>query len=211
MKLYAAFFGTGLLLATISFSFPEMNRNTLDETFESKGQLSANPVDSLFLLQEWTGPYGGVPAFDKMQVDLLKPALLEGMQMSQREFNAIAEDPEAPDFENTIEAWERAGQALDRALTYYWIYSSNLSTPEYRAIQTEMAPLLSEHYTRITQNEKLFQRVKAVYEASLSDPLDPDKQRLVELVYKRFARNGADLDPEKKEKYKEINKELSEL
>ncbi len=211
MKKFTACFGAALLLAVIFLSFSPVNESILNEDQRTQTPNQLDPGDSLFLLQDWTGPYGGVPPFDKMRLEHLKPALIKGMEISQKEYEAIADAAGAPNFENTIAAWERAGKDLDRALTCYWIYSSNLSTPEFRAIQTEMAPLLSEHYTRINQNEKLFHKVRTVYEASLKNPLDPDQQRLVELVYKRFARNGADLDPDKKARYTEINKELSEL
>jgi len=163
------------------------------------------------LLQEWTGPYGGVPAFDKMKVADVKEAMLQGMELNLKDIEAIAENPETPTFENTIEAMERAGKELDRGSAYYGILSGNMSTPEFRDIQAELAPQFSEFRSKITQNEKLFERIKAVYEASQKDPLPADQQRVVELVYQRFEMNGANLDPEKKERYAAINKELSSL
>ena len=167
-------------------------------------------VDNL-LLKEWTGPYGGVPAFDKMKVEDVKPAMLQGMELNLKDIDAIANNPEAPTFENTIEEMERAGQELDRAFNYYGILSSNMSSPEFRDIQSELAPLFSEFSSKITQNEKLFARVKAVFDASQETPLEADQQRVVELTYKGFAMNGAELDKEKKERYAAINKELSTL
>ena len=167
-------------------------------------------VDNL-LLQEFTGPYGGVPAFDKMKVEDVKPAMLQGMELNLKDIDVIANNPDAPTFENTIEEMERAGQELDGAFRYYGILSSNMSTPEFRDIQSELAPLFSEFTSKITQNEKLFARVKAVYDASQETPLEADQQRVVELTYKGFAMNGAELDKEKKERYAAINKELSTL
>jgi len=167
-------------------------------------------IDNL-LLKEWTGPYGGVPAFDKMKVEDVKPAMLQGMELNLKDIDAIANNPEAPTFENTIEEMERAGQELDRAFNYYGILSSNMSSPEFRDIQSELAPLFSEFSSKITQNEKLFARVKAVFDASQETPLEADQQRVVELTYKGFAMNGAELDKEKKERYAAINKELSTL
>ncbi len=163
------------------------------------------------LLQEWTGPYGGLPAFDKMTLTDLKPAMEEGMAMNLAEIDKIANNPEAPTFENTIEPLEAAGDALGRVFTYYGIWSSNESSPEFREIQGEMAPKLSEFSSKITQNEKLFARVKAVYEASLKNPLPADQQRVVLLNYESFAMSGADLDAKSKARYAEINKELSTL
>jgi peptidyl-dipeptidase Dcp len=162
------------------------------------------------LLAEWTGPYGGVPAFDRMNLDDLKPALEKGMELHLAEIDEIVANPEAPSFENTIVALERVGDGLDRALTYYGLWRSNLSTPEFREIQTEMAPRLSAHFTSITQNEALFDRVRAVYESETTS-LRPDQQRLLQLVYDGFARNGATLEGEAKARYAAIEERLAEL
>ncbi|WP_299094708.1 M3 family metallopeptidase [uncultured Winogradskyella sp.] len=163
------------------------------------------------LLQEWTGPYQGVPAFDKMNVADVKEAVEKGMELQLQEIDAIANNDEAPTFKNTIVAMESAGKALDRVFTYYGILSSNMSSPEFREVQAELAPKLSEFRSKISQNEKLFQRIKAVYEASQKSPLEPQEQRVVDLTYKQFEMNGANLDAEKKKRYAEINKELSTL
>ena len=176
-----------------------------------KQEKDQEPLVDNLLLKEWTGPYGGVPAFDQMKVEDVKDAMLQGMELNLKDIDAIANNTDAPTFENTIEAMERSGEELDRGFTYYGILSGNMSTPEFRAIQTELAPLFSEFRSKITQNEALFQRVKAVYDASQEKSLDADQQRVVELTYKGFAMNGAELDKEKKERYAAINKELSSL
>ncbi len=163
------------------------------------------------LIQEWTGPYEGVPAFDKLSVDVIKTAVEEGMELNLAEIETIANTTEAPTFENTIVAMESAGKALNRVFAYYGIMGSNTSSPEFRAVQTELAPKLSEFSSKISQNEKLFQRVKAVYDASQKTPLEPQAQRVVDLTYKGFEMNGANLDIEKKKRYAAINKELSSL
>ncbi|EDP70327.1 peptidyl-dipeptidase Dcp [Flavobacteriales bacterium ALC-1] len=163
------------------------------------------------LIQEWTGPYEGVPAFDKMNVADIKAAVEEGMKLNLEEIEAIANSTDEPTFENTIVAMESAGKELNRVFTYYGIMSSNRSSPEFRAVQTELAPKLSEFNSKISQNEKLFQRVKAVYDASQTTPLEPQAQRVVDLTYKGFEMNGANLDAEKKKRYAAINKELSSL
>ena len=118
-------------------------------------------VDNIFL-KEWTGPYGGVPAFDQMKVEDAKAAMLQGMELNLKDIDAIVNNTEAPTFENIIEEMERSGEELDRGFTYYGILRGNMSTPEFRVIQTELAPLFSEFQSKITQNEKLFQRIKAV-------------------------------------------------
>ena len=163
------------------------------------------------LLAKWTGPYNGVPAFDKATLRDLKPALEAGMAQNLAEIDAITANPDAPTFENTIVALERSGEALGRVFTYWGIWSSNMSTPEFRAIQGEMAPKLSEFNSKITQNPALFARIKAVYEGAQMDTLRPDQKRLVKLVYDGFARNGATLKGEAKLRYAAINARLAEL
>jgi peptidyl-dipeptidase Dcp len=163
------------------------------------------------LLAQWRGPYGGVPAFDKMDLRALKPALEAGMAEQLAETDAIAQNPEPPTFENTILAMERTGRDLDRVLPCWGIWSRNLSTPEFRAIQQEMAPKLADFRTKITQNAALFRRIRSVYEGEETKSLRPDQQRLVWLVYDGLARNGATLEGEKKERYAKINQRLAEL
>lgn len=161
------------------------------------------------LLEEWSGPYGGVPAFDKMQVADVQSAVEQGMIENLKEIDAIANASEPPTFENTIEAMERSGSTLDRVFSYYGILSSNMSSPEFREVQSILAPKLSEFSSKISQNEKLFKRVKSVYESSLINPLEADQQRVVELIYTSFAMRGAALDEDKKAQYAAIDKELS--
>ena len=96
------------------------------------------------LLQEWQGPYGGVPAFDKMAVKDIQEAVEIGMKLNLAEIEAIANSTEAATFENTIAAMERSGAELDRVFSYYGIMSSNMSSPEFREIQSDLAPKLSE-------------------------------------------------------------------
>jgi peptidyl-dipeptidase Dcp len=154
------------------------------------------------MLKPWEGAYQGIPAFDRVKV---------AMELSLEEMEAIASNSEPPTFENTIEEMERSGAPLDRAFAYYGVFSSNLSSPEFREVQSELAPLFSEFQSKITQNEALFQRVKTIYKNSKDEPLPADQQRVVELTYQSFAMSGANLDAEKKKRYAEINKELSTL
>lgn len=163
------------------------------------------------LLKEWTGPYGGVPAFDQMNIDDIMPAFEKGMAENLADIEAIANNPEPPTFENTIVALEKSGQALSRGFPYFGVWSSNVSSGEFRKIQGQLAPKFSEMSSKIQQNKKLFQRVKAVYENSLKRPKQADQQRLIELTYNGFAMNGAELNDKDKEKYAAINKELSSI
>ncbi|MBA9077184.1 M3 family metallopeptidase [Rufibacter quisquiliarum] len=189
---------------------PQQPASTESATPPPTAQMKLPAFDN-DLLKEWLGPYGGVPAFDKMDLALLKPAMERGMELQLAEIDRITNNPEAPTFENTIEAYEQAGSALGRAMTYYSIWSSNLSTPEFRKIQAELAPKLSEFRSKISQNPKLFARIKAVYDQSQKTPLPADQQRVVQLIYEDFAMDGAGLSAEAKQRYAAINKELSSL
>ena len=93
-------------------------------------------LDQNKLLKAWTGPFMGTPAFNKMRVKDVKPAMLKAMQLNLQEIDAITENPEKPSFENTIEAMERSGKVLDRAFAYYGIFGSNMSSPAFREVQT---------------------------------------------------------------------------
>ena len=163
------------------------------------------------LLAEWTGPHGGVPAFDHMDLAAVKPALEAGMAQQLAEVDAIVANPEPATFENTILAMERGGRPLNRVFTYWSIWSGNLSSPEFRKIQAEMAPKLSAFNDKITQNEQLFARVRAVHESPETARRSPAERRLVKLVYDGFARNGALLQGAAKERYAAINQRLAEL
>ena len=174
--------------------------------------LEGAPQDSdNALTKVWTGPYNGVPNFDEMTLEDLKPALNQAMAINLIEIENIANQSTNPNFDNTIVALERTGKVLDRVFTYYGIWSSNLSSPEFRNIQQEMAPIMSAFFSKISQNQALFNRVKAVYENPESSTLRADQQRLVKLTYNGFARNGATLSEKDKKRYTEINQRLAEL
>jgi len=176
---------------------------------QSEGEYTTAETNPL--LAEWDGPYGGVPAFDQMELVYLKPALEVAMARNLEEIEAIASNPEPATFENTIVAMERAGDTLGRVFTYYGIWSSNLSSPEFREIQQEMAPRLSAYFSQITQNKDLFERIEAVYNSDEVSELRPDQQRLVQLTYDNFARDGATLEGEAAERYAAIDQRLAEL
>lgn len=166
----------------------------------------ANP-----LLEPWAGPYGGVPAFDRVELGDFEPALAAAMAEELRQIETIATDPEPPTFDNTIVALERSGRTLDRVETYLRVWRSNRSSPEFRQIFARVAPELSAHRSKIVQNEELFDRIRTVYEARDDSGLSPDQRRLVELIYDAFARNGATLDGAARQRYAEIQQQLAEL
>ncbi|OJT25942.1 peptidase M3 [Archangium sp. Cb G35] len=163
------------------------------------------------LLVKWTGPYGGVPPFDKVRVEQFKPALEAAMEEFRQEIAAIVNDPAAPTFENTIAAMESVGKTLDDVETLYGIWGSTMSGPEHQAIQREMAPRLAAFGDEITQNEKLFQRIEAVYQSPDKAKLTPEQQRLTWLRYTNFVRAGAKLDAEAKKRLASINQRLASL
>ena len=172
--------------------------------------LSALAADGAPLLAPWTGPYGGVPPFDKVVVADFAPALEAGMAQHLKEIEAIADNPAPPTFENTIVALERSGEALDRAETIYGVWGSTLSTPEVREVEKTMAPKMAAHGDAILQNAKLFQRIEAVYQGREAAGLNPEQSRLAWRHWNRFVRAGAKLDPAAKARVAEINGELAQ-
>jgi len=163
------------------------------------------------LLRPWAGPFGGVPPFDQASPALLAPALEEGMALHLQELQAIADNPAPPTFENTIAAMERSGRALDRAATVYYIYGSTLSDDAVQQVERDIEPKLAAFRDRITQNEKLFKRIAAVYATRESAGLTPEQQRLTWLVHNNFVRAGAKLDASAKQRLAAINQSLAGL
>ena len=163
------------------------------------------------MTQTWTGPYGGVPAFDKVKVADFKPALETAMARNLVEIDAITANKAAPTFENTIAALEDAGRMLNDVQTYYGIWGSNMSTPEFQAVEAEMDPALSAHYDKVNQNAALFARIEAVYNSPDKARLTPEQQRVLWIYYTNFVRAGAKLSPEAKARVGAINTELAGL
>ncbi|MCB2377980.1 M3 family metallopeptidase [Hymenobacter sp. BT635] len=194
---------TFLTLSLAAFVTPT---SSVAQTPAPASSAAANP-----LLMAWEGPYGGVPAFDKVQVSQFKPALEAGMAQNLAEIQAIASSKEAPTFDNTIAALERAGQRLDEVQTVYGIWSGSLSTPDVQAIQREMAPRMAAFGDQINQNEALFKRIEAVYNAPEKKKLTPEQQRLTWIYYNNFVRSGAKLDAAAKTRLSAINQQLAGL
>ena len=163
------------------------------------------------LLNPWIGPFEGIPAFDQVRVEDVEEAMLSAMASHLEEIQTIADDTAPPTFENTILAMERSGYQLERAYAYYGVLSRNQSTPEFRDIQKKIAPDFADYRSKMIQNEKLFKRIATVYGSSKQNPLEEDQQRLLEWTYQTYEMSGAALDKEKKNRYAEINKELSKF
>jgi peptidyl-dipeptidase Dcp len=172
---------------------------------------AATSADPNPLLSEWSGPYGGVPPFDQVKIEFLKPALEAAMAENLSEIDKIANDSAPPTFENTIVAMEKAGQTLDRVGTIYNVWQSTMSSADFQAVQREMAPKLAAFSDKITQNEKLFKRIETVYNSPDKKKLNGEQQRLVWLDYTNFVRSGAKLDAQSKARLTEINQQLATL
>ncbi|MDO8910799.1 MAG: M3 family metallopeptidase [Phenylobacterium sp.] len=166
-------------------------------------------ADADLLSAPWTGPYGGVPPFDKVKVAHFAPAIEAAMAAELAQVEAIAANPEPPTFANTIEALERTGDAKNRVDTLMGIWSGTLSTPEMRAVDKEIAPKDAAHGDAILQNAALFKRIEAVYDTRTTSGLTPEQQRLTWVYWNRFVRAGARLTPEAKARVGAINQELA--
>jgi peptidyl-dipeptidase Dcp len=161
------------------------------------------------LLTPWAGPYGGVPPFDRVRVADFKPALEAAMAENLAEVAAIAGNPQAPNFENTIVALERSGRCLSRVSAVYSVWSSTMSSAEFQAVEREMQPKLAAFADKIHQNEALFRRIAAVHESS--QHLTPTQQRLSWHYHNNFVRAGARLTGAAKSRVAAINERLATL
>lgn len=148
-----------------------------------------------------------VPPFDKIQFEHYEPAMMEGMRLETEAIEALCNNPEEPTFENTI--MPKTGEMLENVTSVFFNLLSACNSPEMEELSQKMAPLLSEHSNRITMNERLFQRIKHVWEKR--HELDTEQQILMEKIYDGFLRTGANLPKEKKEELAELRKKLSQL
>ena len=161
------------------------------------------------LLRVWTGPYQGVPPWDRVTADKLKAAILEGIDLQRAEYAAIADNPEPPTFANTLVASQMAGEPLSRAMAMFGVMTGNIGTPDYQAVQREVAPLLTQAANEITFNERLFQRIKSVADNAGAHGLTAEQTRLAERSRDSFVRNGAALNEAGKAELGRINTALS--
>jgi peptidyl-dipeptidase Dcp len=163
------------------------------------------------LLAAWSGPYGGVPPWDKVNVADFVPAFDTAIAAAEAEIDLIAKSAEKPTFDNTIGALEKQGEALTRLGTAFYTFESTMNDDAMQAASQVINPRLAAYFDKVAQNESLFKRVEAVYKAKKFKKLKPEQQRLVEDSYKQFVRNGVNLEPEGKERLTEINTRLAEL
>lgn len=160
------------------------------------------------LLSEFATPFGA-PPFDQIDEAHYMPAYEEALKQHEAEIEAIVSNPEPADFENTIVAYDRAGEMLSRINPVFFGLRSANTNPRIQEIARELTPMLSAHSNKIRFNQELFERIQAVYEKRESLNLDKEQMRVVEKIYDDFARNGAALPEEHREVLKKLNEEIS--
>ena len=192
-----------LLIATMLPVKPMVGQ---DETMPK----DAKTMNSV-LLKKWTGPYGGVPPWRQVKPEEFNDAFDIAIEMSQKEIETIANNPEAPTFENTMVALEKAGKTLNRLSAIFGVYQGNLNDGVISDIEAVVEPKLSKHSDSITQNEKLFARIETIFKSDAMKSMTVAQQRLVDDQYKSFVRSGAKLGSEQKQKLTDINTSLAGL
>ena len=153
----------------------------------------------------------GATPFDRIQPEHYMPAFKEGIRRHNEEIEAITRNTETPTFANTILPFEHSGELLDRVRTVFSNLLSAETNDEMQQLAQEIMPLNSEHYNSILLNEKLFARIKHVYERQEEEQLNPEQKKLLEETYNGFARNGANLTDADKEQYRQLTRQLSLL
>ena len=171
----------------------------------SQQQEQGNP-----LFSEFNTPHGIAP-FADITIDHYREGMLKGMEEQKAEIEAIINNSEAPTFENTILALDQSGELLRKVRGTFSPLSSSNSNDDTRALQKEMSPLSSTHSDDINLNEKLFARVKSVYDSRESLTLTPEQSKVLQNIYDRFVNSGAELNDADKAKLRELNKEISML
>ena len=162
------------------------------------------------LIDQPATPFG-VPAFDQVKLEHYMPAFEEAIRQDKAGIDAIANNTEAPTFENTIVALDRNGELLERVSSVFFNVLEADGNDEMDAIAEKVSPMLSELHSYFVLNDALFARVKAVYDQREQLDLSPEQMRLLTETYRGFVDNGANLPADKKERLKKINEELGLL
>ena len=167
----------------------------------------ANP-----LLEPWRGHHGGVPPFDRIDTAHFGPAIEESTRVARREIEAIAANPRAPTFENTVAALERAGRLRTRVLTSYYIWSGSRSSPGFRQVEIEWGPKLAAFDDEVVHNTRLWNRIDAIRHAHAAVArLTSEQKRLLTLTAIEFIRAGAALGDADKARVARINARIATL
>lgn len=165
------------------------------------------------LLTEWNTPYG-VPPFDRIRLEDYRPAVERLIVDGRRAVNDITANTDSATFDNTIVALEFAQQPLERALNVFYNLNNAETNDSMQALALELSPLLTDFTNDIMLDERLFARVKAVYDTAAAGDfagLTAEQKTLLEDTYKSFVRSGANLTPEQKAEYRTVTGELSQL
>ena len=171
---------------------------------------SSNPMKNNPLLQEYDTPFQ-TPPFDKIKTEHFMPAIREAMEQNRAEIDAIVNNREEPTFENTIAAYDRAGDLLSRVTAAFFTLNRSDTNEELQALAREITPELTKHRNEIQLNPVLFERIQCLYQKRDSLNLDAQQLRTLEKYYDDFVRGGAALSDEDKETLKDINTQLSNL
>lgn len=166
-------------------------------------------AENIFLT-EFKTTNGAIP-FDKITNSDFEPAIQKGIEEQTQQINMIVNQRSMPTFENTIVALERSGAILNRVLGVFYPYISANSDDDLMEISTRVSPILSAHGTSISLNEKLWERVKFVYENVDKSTLDKEDAMLLEETYTSFVRSGANLEGEAREQYRQLSNDISAL
>lgn len=153
----------------------------------------------------------GMPPFDKITFEDFEPAFLKSIEEQAKEIEAIVNNTEEPNFENTIAALDNSGAILSRVSRVFGGLKGAETNDDIQALAVKLSPILSDHSDNINLNEQLFERIKTVHDNEESLNLTPEQSRLLDVYYKRFVRSGIELDETAKTKLRGINKELSSL
>lgn len=160
------------------------------------------------LLTPSSNPYGA-PAFDKIKDSDYKPAFETAIASAKKEIEAIVNNPEAPTFENTIEALEYCGKDLGNVENIFFNLNEACTNPTMQAVAEEVSPILTEYSMSVILNAELFGRIKTVWEQKDKLNLNTEQSKLLKETYESFARNGANLPDDKKAEFSKVSEELS--
>jgi peptidyl-dipeptidase Dcp len=172
--------------------------------------MKINDSTMKILTQHFNTKYDTAP-FSQIKLEDYKPSFIENIATAKAEIDAIVNNPESPTFENTIEALDFSGKALDRLSSIFFNLNSAETSDEMQKIAQEVSPLLTEFSNDITLNADLFKRVKSVFEQRESLTLTAEQVTLLDKKFKNFSRNGALLSEDKKIRLREIDTELAKL
>jgi peptidyl-dipeptidase Dcp len=159
-------------------------------------------------------PYGtpfGAPPLDRIREEHFLPAIKEGIRQQQAEIDAIVHSPQPPTFANTLAALDASGRLLTDVGSVFGALQGANTNPTLQGVAKEAAPIVAAHNDNLRLDEKLFSRVKSVYEQRTTLDLTPEEQYLLENTYRDFVRGGALLDPTQKARLRELNRDLAVL